>query len=151
MILVRRLGPPVPLDLNDMSREIMLCHLLSPIYFGSLKKNPTPQRILFPTPIFVFCCCRLNQAATTLATPVSRSLGAVNFGQRTPPAGNMASRISPKSERDLIYDDCPGGRALAAQAAAAMAAAQSAADSQTAQQQQYGFHSLPHYHHSSFS
>ena len=86
--------------------------------------------------------------------PVSRSLGAMDHGTKST---TSSVRISPKSDRDLIYDDCPGGRALAAQAAAQAAAAAAAANQQlhqqqqsSQQQQQYGFHSLPHYHQSAY-
>ena len=69
----------------------------------------------------------------SIATPVSRSLGHMYGGVNTgASSSSAASAIA--DDTHLIYDDCPGSRALMAAAA------------KTQQERQlYSFHSLPHY------
>ena len=68
----------------------------------------------------------------SIATPVSRSLGHMYGGVNTV-ASSSSAASAVADDTHLIYDDCPGSRALMAAAA-----------KHQQQRQLYSFHSLPH-------
>ena len=70
----------------------------------------------------------------SIETPVSRSLGHMYGGVNTGASSSSGAASAIADDTHLIYDDCPGSRALMAAAA------------KTQQERQlYSFHSLPHY------